>query len=85
MKKIWKLGEYYALSGRRIIHYINHYELTESLCRINITTCLDGGYDAQYGFGEYRNDLRLAAEETSNPPLVGLFEVGFLELKAFLL
>ncbi|KAG2615191.1 hypothetical protein PVAP13_3NG071970, partial [Panicum virgatum] len=56
-------------------------ELTVSSCRINITTCLDGGYDAQYGFGEYRNDLRLEAKETSNPPLVGLFEVGILGAK----
>ncbi|RCV35950.1 hypothetical protein SETIT_7G280400v2 [Setaria italica] len=53
-------------------------ELTVSSCRINLTTCLDGGYGAQYGFGEYTKDLRLAAEKTSNPPVVGLFELGIL-------
>jgi hypothetical protein len=53
-------------------------ELIVSSCRIHLTTCLDGGYGAQYGFGECTKDLRVAAEETSNPPLVGLFELGIL-------
>ncbi|KAL6906189.1 hypothetical protein ACP4OV_003790 [Aristida adscensionis] len=53
-------------------------ELTVSSCRIHLSTCLDGGYSIQYDSEDHAEDLRAAAEEIPNPPVVGLLEVGIL-------
>lgn len=42
-----------------------------SSCRIHLTTCLDSEYGAQHGSGDH-------TDEISNPPPVGLLEVGII-------